>query len=87
MEQTNTDTSWTPFYYESNQYFGWIESPTDWEKVKTAYSQRGGILTTDELLDKSHVAPGAPHIKYGLRSECDGDKTLREFFTEQGMAP
>ena len=85
MAQPN-DIPWVRFWYESNQYFGWIENPADWEKVKTAYSSPGVTLSTDELLDKSRVAPGAPHIKYGLRRECDGDKTLREFFAENKMA-
>ena len=77
--------TWKAFWFEGNQFFDWVRSPEDWERVKKAYSQDGCEMTTDELLDKSREAPGADVPKYGLRIECDGEKTLREFFAENGM--
>ena len=40
----------------------------------------------DEILDKAKVCSVSQHHKYGFATECDGDKTLREFFAENGMA-
>lgn len=80
-------TTWTTFWFESNQFFDWVKSPEDWEKVKAAYSQPGSLLSVDLLLDQAReAAPKGAHPKFGIRLECDGDKTLREFFAENGMA-
>ena len=82
------DTKWTRFWFEGNQYFNYVNGPEDWEKVKTAYSQEGCETSVDEILDKARVCEresGPP--KYGFAIECDGPKTLREFFAENGMTP
>lgn len=80
--------TWTRFWFEGNRYFSWINGPEDWEKVKAAYSEEdwNPQWTVDEILDKAKVCPTSPHPKYGFARECDGDKTLREFFAENGMA-
>lgn len=75
---------WTRFWFEGNLFFDWVNNPEDWAKVKTAYAD----WSLDELLDKSREDPSrAEYPKFGLRIECKGDKTLREFFTENGMTP
>jgi hypothetical protein len=84
-----TTPTWTRFWFESNRFFNYVNSPEDWEKVKAAFAdpEWQPTSTVDELLDKAKVCPreGKPP-KYGFAIECDGDKTLREFFAENGMA-
>ena len=80
---------WQRFWFESNQYFNWVEGPEDWEKVKAAYDK----WSVDELLDKSREddSPSRKQHgadpKFGLAVECRGERTLRAFFTENGMTP
>jgi hypothetical protein len=83
--------AWTRFWFEGNHYFHWVNDREDWEKVKAAYNSEWIQLTVDDLLNvrvcTSATEGSRPYHKYGFASECNGDKTLREFFKENGMAP
>jgi hypothetical protein len=72
---------WTAFWFESNQAWGMIHGPGDWQRIKDAYPD------TDLRTAKESVSYGAnvgiPY--YGFRHECQGPKTLGEFFAENGM--
>ena len=71
------------FWYESNAYFTWVNSLTDLQKVFEAHKDNYSI---DWLLDNSMVALHAiDYAKYGLRRECNGDKCLRQFLTENDV--
>lgn len=75
---------WTPFWFEGNLWFGMVNSPEDWLKCRAAYDELGH--GSDDLLDKAHVAPRCTtKAKYGLRSECNGEDTLRQFFERNNM--
>lgn len=93
MEKLSNAQPWKRFWFEGNQFFNWVESPADWEKVKKAYSYPGAEQSTDELLDKcresdreGREAKGIDP-KFGFARECNGKRTLREFFDEHGMTP
>lgn len=80
---------WKRFYFESNQFFDYIENLDDWQRLKSAYPR----LSDDELLDAKQATYNGSlsqkvmdaHNNYGFRLEHDGDKTLRDFFKESGM--
>jgi hypothetical protein len=77
--------SWTAFWFEGNQYFDWVRSPSDWERVKIAYDQPGCGGSLD-LLDHAVRCNTSFHKhKFGLTMECDGKETLRDFFEAHGM--
>jgi hypothetical protein len=75
MEKKN----WKAFYFEGNLYTGHIESPEHWQAVKNAYR---GVNADMPLKAKQHRSS---EYCYGLYAEYTGDKTLREFFAENGM--
>jgi len=85
---TKTETqgkAFPAFWFDGNRYHGDITSPADWQTVVDQYA---GFMTPDGLLDQSRNDPGWPSDrppKYGLRFECDGPHTLRQFFTEHGV--
>jgi len=70
--------NWKTFYFEGNLYFGFIESPEDWEKVKLAYKG------TDINLLEARVNPIStyPLIHFGFYIEYDGKLTLGEWAKE-----
>lgn len=88
--QTNTEPpKWRRFWFESNQFFNWIENMDDWNRLRQAYPNR----TDDQLLNareatykgsRDHRERDA-NPNYGFREEHDGERTLRDFFTENGM--
>ena len=81
--------NWKPFFFESNQFFGKINNPEDWALLKAAYP----FLCEDQLLDakestyKGHRRKEVRDVQpnYGFRIEHDGERTLRDFFKENGM--
>ena len=83
--------NWVPFYFDGNQAWGLVDSPAEWERIKTAYrefAKRGACASPEELLDATncpYTRPDMPPM-FGFVVEClDGTKTLREFFAEHGM--
>jgi len=80
---------WKRFYFESNMFFDGVEGPSDWERLRAAYPR----MSDDQLLAAKEATYGGTRkveerIKrpnYGFRGEHDGEKTLRDFFVENGM--
>lgn len=71
------------FWFEGNLYFNWIKSLADLSHLFEMYE---GSEDIDSVLDKAVVAPRTTEYhKYGFRSECDGNKTLRQFLIEKGL--
>jgi len=75
--------NWTPFWWESNQIWGLIDSPEEWAKVVAAYDKPGCAAV--ETLKEAQEAPeghgrGDSKIpKFGFRIECNGDLTLKDW--------
>lgn len=75
--------NWKRFYFEGNQRWGWVESPEDWESFKQTYREAWHVLDVSALGNaKRHPTAEA---QFGLYQEYTGDKTLKEFFDENGM--
>lgn len=70
---------WTPFWFESNQYFNWIRSQEDWNNLCDCYPDK----SNDWLLSALSTDDTKPN--FGFRMEHRGDKTLKQFFRENGM--
>lgn len=81
--------TWKPFHFEANMFFRTIAGPFGWQRLRQAYPN----MTDDELLDAKEATYGGTlseaqrnhHPNFGLRREHDGEKTLRDFFVENGM--
>ena len=72
--------------YESNSYFGWVNSITDLETA-LAYQtdpKYGGLRTKEEFLDRSTQHYDGS-MNFGTRIEHTGKKTLREFLFENNI--
>jgi len=69
------------FYYESNLYFGWINSLEDLDAVFKEYE---GHMTKDEILDKSFNIKGKDCKEFGTRIEHNGEKSLRRYLAQHG---
>lgn len=80
---------WVRFHFEGNRFFDGVEGPEDWQRLRAAYPE----LSDDQLLESQEATyQGArsieereKHPNFGRRFEHDGDKTLRDFFVENGM--
>lgn len=70
------------FWFEGNLYFNSVESFDDLKMVLVAYD---GTETVDAFFDKARNNPNSKDPYYGFRRECSGDKTLRQFFQENGI--
>lgn len=82
------------FWFEGNQYFDWVKSEHDLQKVFKSYSN---TLEPFEVLDKARskkyhdkldineVIERARKPEFGLRSEHTGEKTLRQFLIEENV--
>ena len=80
--------NWTTFYFDGNLAFGIVDSPAEWDRVKSAYREfKGGCPTPAELLDARNCQDRREGSlpKFGFVIECNGPQTLREFFSEHGM--
>lgn len=81
--------TWKQFHFGSNLFFDKIAGPEDWLRLKADYSD----MSDDDLLNAKEATYGGHRTKadrddypnYGLRSEHDGTKRLREFFEENDM--
>lgn len=73
-------TQWKRFWFESNQYFDWIESMEDWQRLRDAYPDK-----TDVRLLDARESPSSKIPNYGWRAEHTGPKTLADFLRENGM--
>lgn len=90
MKNTDTKTTWKPFFFESNQFFDTIRGIEDWERLKAAYPD----MSDDQLLDSKEATYKGnrkqeerdAHPNYGMRYEHDGERTLRGFFETHGMS-
>jgi len=70
-------TNWIPFWFESNQYFDWVNSPDDWQKVKDIYPDL-------DLGKRALRCDSSKKHKYGLCMEYTGEP-LKDFFTRNNM--
>jgi len=85
LEQNN----WKPFFFDANMWSGRVNGMEQWNELRAAYPE----LSDDDLLAaKEATYQGTlpqedrdlrPH--YGFRWENDGERTLRDFFTQNGM--
>jgi hypothetical protein len=81
--------AWKRFHFESNQFFDGIETPNEWILLRDAYPK----LSDDELLAAKEATYRGTRTteerlkrpNFGFRIEHDGEKTLRDFFVENGM--
>jgi hypothetical protein len=74
------------FWYESNACWGMVNDLDDlFEKLSLQIDPNyGGLDTVDEFLDKSkQCADGS--MNFGTRLEHTGDKSLRDFLTENNL--
>jgi hypothetical protein len=82
-------TSWTTFWFESNQFFDLVQGPDDWERLRCAYPDKPveWFLRAREATyrDTRPLAERDRFPNYGTRAEHDGDRTLRDFFQARGM--
>lgn len=84
-----TTQPWKRFYFESNQFFDYIEGPADWQRLRDAYPR----LTDEQLLGAEEATYGGNRTQeerdampnYGFRWEHDGQRTLRDFFSANEM--
>lgn len=80
---------WIKFLLNADRFYGWIKSPADWQRLKEAYPKK----SDDDLLDcKEATCEGRRSLErrdnnpnYGMRFEHDGERTLRDFFQDNGM--
>lgn len=80
---------WKQFYFEANLFFDHVSGPDGWRRLREAYPK----LTDDQLLDAKEatyngtlpVGQREKHPNFGFRSEHDGEKTLKDFFVQNGM--
>jgi hypothetical protein len=77
---SNTLTPWTRFWFEGNLFFGWINGPEDWQRLREEYSGK-----TDNQLLAAKRFFGASKPNFGFRMEHKGPGTLKDFFEENGM--
>ena len=81
---------WTTFYFDGNQAWGLVDSPAEWERIKTAYrefSKHGACASPAELLETRNCTDrreGLPPL-FGFVVECNGPLALGEFFAQHGM--
>lgn len=71
---------WVGFWFEGNQWCGWVRCVEDWLEVRKAYCD----WSLDELLDKGRRADVDGKVVFGVRGEHVGG-SLREFFVRCGM--
>jgi hypothetical protein len=76
------EKQWVKFWIESNQVFGMVESLSEWERVKRLFSE--AYKNTDIYDLKEDIYP-KELPNFGQRREHKGDRTLRDFFQENGM--
>ena len=77
----NQEKKFPRFWFESNLYFRWVNSLNDLQIVFDAYN---GYMSPDDILDKA-VNVGDKLDNFGLRTEHQGDVTLRQFLTDNGI--
>jgi len=68
---------WTPFWFEGNLAWGKISTAKEWERIKVAYPNMD--------LSKVKNNPRSSTPYFGFKSECNGNKTLDEFFKKNCM--
>ena len=81
--------TWKRFFFEANQFFGHIENMADWTRLRAAYPH----LTDERLLAAKEATyrgtrsdtERALKPNFGFCWEHDGEKTLGDFFKENGM--
>ena len=69
------------FWFEGNHAFMWVNDLNDLQQVFDNYD---GVMTPDEVLDKSVNVPG-DYKNFGLRIEHKGERTLREHLKMFGI--
>ena len=71
------DYVWTPFWFEGNLAWGYIDSLKDWERIKEEYKH--------EDLGTARINPLHSRPYFGFRSECCGEITLGKWAKENNM--
>jgi hypothetical protein len=75
--------NFTPFWWESNQIFGLIDSHEEWAKVVAVYGKPGvaplSALAEAQEAEEGHGRGDSRVPKFGFRVECNGDLTLKDW--------
>lgn len=84
--QRKADMQWVPFWFEGNMWFGMVDSPKKWAELIETYSEVkysvADLMEAKECV-RSKLNKACP--KFGFAIECNGTKTLGNFFQENGM--
>jgi hypothetical protein len=80
--KTMQSTKWAAFHFESNQAFGDIENLEQWLEMKALWES----AYTGDIYDCKECTYPRAFPDFGQRMEHQGDRTLREFFKENGMS-
>ena len=85
---SSKDNSWQPFFFESNDCFGWIHSPKEWEDVKKFHSisyleKAKRWMRFDPVHPEKRYNCKHPYFGYSLK--CKGEQTLGDFFIKYDM--
>lgn len=68
--------SFPRFWFEGNQFFGWVESEMDLEELFERYNR---IMTKDELCKSACNKEGSKEPVFGVKSEFSGKTTLKSY--------
>jgi acyl carrier protein len=81
--------AWKPFFFESSQFFETISDMNGWENLRNAYP----ALSDEDFLNAKEATYGGnreprerdEYPNYGFRSEHDGERLLKDFFSANNM--
>jgi hypothetical protein len=76
-------TKWVVFHFESNQVFGEAENLEEWLKTKARWEL---AYPGYDIYDCRECIFPRAMPDFGQRREHLGDRTLRDFFKENGMS-
>jgi len=78
---------WSSFFFEGNMWFGYVDSPDKWVELLETYAEQR--MSFSDLMEARECARNEFHPtlppKFGFAIECDGKRTLGDFFEENGM--
>lgn len=73
------------FWYEGNAYFKYVVTLEDLGELFQRYANN--YDNPDIVLDRSMNDPNSSDTKFGLRSECNGETSLREYLSNYIILP
>ena len=81
------ETNWVPFHFESNQSWGWCNTPEEWAKVKANYCAYHETIDLSKARQNSHPDFRTEELRldFGFRREHTGEYTLADFAKDNNM--